>query len=121
MSPTQKYSPEFIEKIISQIEISARKINELLISGEEYTSIVDKLIEILNQRDDYFKEFDNFRNENSISSYFNNNYNNWTNRIKNILDLEKKNLDKIESFMKLQSDKVKNLNKQKQLLLYMKR
>ncbi|MFN3306724.1 MAG: hypothetical protein ACK42Z_06020 [Candidatus Kapaibacteriota bacterium] len=121
MSPTQKYSPEFIEEIISQIEVSAQKINELLSTEEEYTSIVDKLIEILNQRERYFKEFETFQNENSISFYFVNNYNNWRNRIKCIMDIEKKNLDKIENFVKLQSDRVKNLNKQKQLLLYMKR
>lgn len=117
----QRYSPEYIETIISQIENSSRKIHNLLFSEEDYISIIDKLIDILNQREKYFKEFETLQKEQSIGNYFNNNFNNWIDRIKNILEMEKKNLDKIESFMKLQSDKAKNLNKQKQLLLYMKR
>lgn len=116
----QKYSPDFVEKIISEIERSTKELFDLLSAEGEYASKVDKVLEILNKRDEFFKEFLNLPKETSLDIYFRNNHNKWLNRIKKILEQEKINLDIIEKNMKLQSEKVKDINKQKKLLVYMK-
>ncbi|MCX7908915.1 MAG: hypothetical protein N2560_05295 [Ignavibacteria bacterium] len=121
MSQTQKYKPEVVEKIISSIEKYSMELNELLASDGDYSQKVEKALEILTAREVYFKEFENIPKEISLDLYFRNNHNKWLTRINKILELEKINLDIIEKNMKLQSEKLKDINKQKKLLLYMKR
>lgn len=120
MSQTRKFSPEFVEKIISEIEKSTKDLYEVLNSDGEYSSKIDKVLEIINKRDEFFKEFENLSQASSLEIYFRNNHNKWLNRIKKIVEQEKINLDLIEKNMKLQFEKVKDINKQKKLLVYMK-
>lgn len=121
MLQTLQYNPETVEILISKIENSSKEVNDLLSSCDDFSLIINKLLDILNKRDIYFEEFQNLLNEENLGVYFRNNHNKWLNRIKKIMELEKINLDIIEKNMILQSDKVKDLNKQKQLLLYLKR
>ncbi len=118
---TLQYNPEAVEILISKIENSSKELNDLLSSCDDFSSIINKLLDILNNRDIYFEEFQNLLNEENLGVYFRNNHNKWLSRIKKIMELEKINLDIIEKNMILQSDKVKDLNRQKQLLLYLKR
>ncbi|MEJ5286937.1 MAG: hypothetical protein CH6_1361 [Candidatus Kapaibacterium sp.] len=120
MLQTQKYSPEFVEKVITEIEKSTSELYQLLTSEGEYSDKIEKVQEILDKRDPFFKEFEKLPSISSLELYFRNNHNKWLNRIKKILEQEKINLDIIEKSMKLQSEKVKDLNKQKRLMIYMK-
>ncbi|MFN3270809.1 MAG: hypothetical protein ACK42G_09490 [Candidatus Kapaibacteriota bacterium] len=120
MLQTQKYSPEFVEKVITEIEKSTSELYQLLTSEGEYSDKIEKVQEILDKRDAFFKEFEKLPSISSLELYFRNNHNKWLNRIKKILEQEKINLDIIEKSMKLQSEKVKDLNKQKRLMIYMK-
>ncbi|MGB9770991.1 MAG: hypothetical protein ACPLX7_03315 [Candidatus Kapaibacteriota bacterium] len=120
MSQTPKYSPEYVETIISELEKRTTELYNLLASEEEYSTKVEKVIEILKTRENYIKEFEDVSKQETLELFFRNNHNKWLNRIKKILELDKKNLDIIEKNMNLQSEKVKDINKQKKLLVYMK-
>lgn len=121
MLPTQKYSPEFVEKIITEIENSSSELYNILISESDYSLKLNKILEVLDKRELYFKEFEKLQQIENLGLYFRNNHNKWLDRIKKISEKEKINLEMIEKNMKLQSEKVKDINKQKQLLLYIKR
>lgn len=121
MLQTQKFSPEQVEKVISEIEKSTSSISDLLNNSEDYENKIDKIIQILDQREPYFSIFTEIAKDSNLDIYFRNNHNRWLNRIKKIMEQEKINLDIIEKNMKLHSEKVKDLNKQKKLLLYKKR
>lgn len=121
MSPMQKFSPEQVEKVIVEIEKSSQLLYELVSKNQDNESNMDKIIELLDQREPLFQIFSLIVNDESLEIYFRNNYNRWLNRVKKILELEKFNLEIIEKNMKLHFDKVKDINKQKQLLLYKKR
>lgn len=121
MSPTQKFSPEQVEKVIVEIEKSSQLLYELVSNNEYYESNLDKITELLEQREPFFQIFSSIVNDESLDIYFRNNHNRWINRVKKILELEKINLEIIENYMKLHFDKVKDINKQKKLLLYKKR
>lgn len=121
MSPTQKFSPEQVETVIVEIEKSSQLLYELVSNKEDYESNLDKIIELLERREPFFQIFSLIVNDESLDIYFRNNHNRWINRVKKILELEKINLEIIENYMKLHFDKVKDINKQKKLLLYKKR
>jgi hypothetical protein len=121
MLQTQKFSPEQVEKVISEIEKSTISISDLLNNSEDFEKKIDKIIQILNTREPLFSLFSEITKDETLDVHFRNNHNRWLNRIKKIMDQEKINLEIIEKNMKLHSDKVKDLNKQKKLLLYKKR
>ena len=121
MLQTQKFSPEQVEKVISEIEKSIISITDLLNNSEDFEKKIDKIIQILNSREPLFSLFSEITKDETLDVHFRNNHNRWLNRIKKIMDQEKINLEIIEKNMKLHSDKVKDLNKQKKLLLYKKR
>ncbi len=121
MSPTQKFSPEQVEKVIVEIEKSSQLLYEIVSYNEDYERNLDKIIELLERREPFFQIFSLIVNDESLDVYFRNNHNRWINRVKKILELEKINLEIIENHMKLHFDKVKDINNQKKLLLYKKR
>lgn len=121
MSQTPKFSPEKVEQIISAIEKSTYELEDLLTKEINYEEKINKVIELLDKRDKFFKEFEQIPNDDNLEIYFRNNHNKWLNRIKKIMEIEKINLEILEKNMKLQSEKVKDINKQKKLLLYKKR
>jgi len=121
MLQTQKFSPEQVEKVISEIEKSTISITDLLNNSEDFEKKIDKIIQILNAREPLFSLFSEITKDETLDVHFRSNHNRWLNRIKKIMDQEKINLEIIEKNMKLHSDKVKDLNKQKKLLLYKKR
>jgi len=121
MSQTPKFSPEKVEQIISVIEKSTYELQDLLTTEINYEEKIYKVIELLDKRDKFFKEFEQIPNDDNLEIYFRNNHNKWLNRIKKIMEIEKINLEILEKNMKLQSEKVKDINKQKKLLLYKKR
>jgi hypothetical protein len=121
MSQTPKFSPEKVEQIISVIEKSTYELEDLLTTEMNYEEKINKVIELLDKRDKFFKEFEQIPNDDNLEIYFRNNHNKWLNRIKKITEIEKINLEILEKNMKLQSEKVKDINKQKKLLLYKKR
>jgi uncharacterized coiled-coil protein SlyX len=110
-----------VENLLGEIEDSIEAIS--LVLGEEgsFSEKNDKLRKLLDEREKLLDKFGRLPLESDLTFYFRNNHNKWLDRINVILERDKKNLDIIEKNLKLLIEKIKDFNKQKSLMIYMKR
>lgn len=121
MLQMQKFSPDSVEKLLGKIEKSIEAIASALTEESSFSEKNDKLQKLLNEREKLLDSFGQLPLEKHLVFYFRNNHNRWLDRIKIILEKDKKNLDIIEKNLKLLVQKIKDFNKQKSLMIYMKR
>lgn len=121
MLQTQKFSPETVENLLRKIEKSIEAISSILNEGNLFPEKNDKLQRLLDEREKLLDMFGQLPLENHLTFYFRNNHNKWLDRINTALEKDKKNLDIIEKNLKLLVEKIKDFNKQKSLMIYMKR
>ncbi|MCX7879310.1 MAG: hypothetical protein N2517_01460 [Ignavibacteria bacterium] len=121
MLQTQRFDSKSVESLLKMIEASTLQISELLVEKDKISQRADKIIEVLNERDKLFEKFTEMSKDDNVQLYFRNNTNHFSDRLRKILVKEKENLDIIEENFKLQTEKIKDINKQKKLLLYIQR
>ncbi len=121
MLQTQKFSPETVENLLGKIEKSVEAITSILDEGSSFSEKNDRLQKLLDEREKLLDIFARLPLEKDLTFYFRNNHNKWLDRINIALEKDKKNLDIIEKNLKLLVEKIKDFNKQKSLMIYMKR
>lgn len=121
MLQTQKFNPEAVENLIGKIEKSIEAISSILDEGNSFSDKNAKLQKLLDEREKLLDMFSQLPLEKHLIFYFRNNHNKWLDRINIALEKDKKNLDIIEKNLKLLVEKIKDFNKQKSLMIYMKR
>lgn len=121
MLQTQRFSPESVENLLGKIEKSVEAMATTLAEDSLSPDKNDKLQKLLDEREKLLDKFSQLPLEKHLTFYFRNNHNKWLDRINVILEKDKKNLDTIEKNLKLLVEKIKDFNKQKSLMIYLKR
>ncbi len=120
MSQTQEFNRNIIEKVFSQLENINFRISTILdkdtsIGGEQET-----LTKLLIEKEQVLNYYVQILESPQMRTLFNSNPDFWRNRINQILSVDESNLDKMKTKFDALTEKMKNFNKQKSLMIYLK-
>ena len=108
-----------IKDIVVDIERITKEINQLLNEGNEFdNSLIDVISELYDMREIYLLNLQNWYNSPEGMSVLSNNRDKWQKIISTVIEIDNQNLEIIQSQVFEKSNKLKNLTKQKSLLIY---
>jgi hypothetical protein len=117
----QKSDFALFQTNLAELWQAGEEINLLLENNQELSlAEIDQVDKLYLKRAELLANIDQWRKTSAGNEIISKNFEIWNKVIKKIADIDKKNLDILEKSVKITASKLRELNKQKSLLLYNK-